>query len=433
MDAEPSDMAGDAIEIARLAAMDDLAFDRERDAAAERLGIRGETLDRQVAAARRAGRPRAQTNKPQIVLRAGALDQLATEGEGALIASRLPIFQRGESLVRPTFYDVFASDGRRTIAAGVREITAPALVDRLSRAAEWVRPMKRGDFGAADPPAMVASIILDRSGEWTFPSLAGVITTPTLRPDGTVLLEAGYDESTRFYHVPDPHLKLPPIPERPTIDDARRALALLDGLLENFPFVGPVDKAVALSMLLTPILRGAMAVAPLHAARASTAGTGKSFLADLAAAIATGQICPVSNVSHNPEETEKGLTGLILAGHPIVALDNVTGELGGSLLCQATERPLMRLRPLGTSDHITIENRATFFATGNNFRVRGDMTRRAVITDLDARMERPELRRFSFDPVKIVLAARGVYVVAALTIARAYLLGGVPVGCGTVN
>ena len=45
---------------------------------------------------------------------------------------------------------------------------------------------------------------------------------------------------------------------------------------------------------------------------------------------------------------------------------------------------------------------------------------------LDARQERPELREFKGDPVAEVLADRGRYVAAALTIVRAYIVAGRP-------
>ena len=52
--------------------------------------------------------------------------------------------------------------------------------------------------------------------------------------------------------------------------------------------------------------------------------------------------------------------GLLLAGYPIVSLDNVaTASRGGDLLCQAVERPLVRVRKLGGSDMYEIESRAT--------------------------------------------------------------------------
>jgi nitric oxide dioxygenase len=88
----------------------------------------------------------------------------------------------------------------------------------------------------------------------------------------------------------------------------------------------------------------------------------------------------------------------------VVSLDNVNGELGADLLSQAIERPFIRLRPLGESTIIEIESAATLCATGNNLRVRGDMVRRTLVCDLDAGIERPELRQFRSDPVTQVVA-----------------------------
>jgi putative DNA primase/helicase len=52
------------------------------------------------------------------------------------------------------------------------------------------------------------------------------------------------------------------------------------------------------------------------------------------------------------------------------------------------------------------------------------MTRRTLVSDLDAEEERPELRTFDFDPVERVLANRGKYVAAALTVVRAFVQSG---------
>jgi putative DNA primase/helicase len=206
----------------------------------------------------------------------------------------------------------------------------------------------------------------------------------------------------------DPGLIPAYIPDQPTGEDAQAALATLSSLLDEFPFVADVDRSVALSAMITPIVRGAVAVAPLHVIHASTAGTGKSYLVDTASAIATGRPCTVVAVSPKPEETEWRLVGLMLAAFPLISLDNVNGELGGDLLCQAVERPTVRVRRLGASDIFEIESRATFFATGNGLRVKGDMTRRTVISRLDAGVERPEQRQFTPSPVDDVIADREV-------------------------
>jgi putative DNA primase/helicase len=118
--------------------------------------------------------------------------------------------------------------------------------------------------------------------------------------------------------------------------------------------------------------------------------------------------------------------GLLLAGYPIVSIDNVNGELGGDLLCQATERPLIRLRPLGASTIIEIESCVSFFATGGNLRIRGDMVRRSLLAALDPQLERPELRIFKNDPAAMIQADRGRYVSTVLVIVRAYIAAGMP-------
>jgi putative DNA primase/helicase len=66
------------------------------------------------------------------------------------------------------------------------------------------------------------------------------------------------------------------------------------------------------------------------------------------------------------------------------------------------------------------------FATGNGIVLTGDMTRRVVLCSLDANVERPELRRFSGNPMAEVLKNRGHYIAAALTIVRAYIVAGCP-------
>ena len=59
-------------------------------------------------------------------------------------------------------------------------------------------------------------------------------------------------------------------------------------------------------------------------------------------------------------------------------------------------------------------------------RVRSDMVRRTLLSDLDTGMERPETRVFTSDPVATVLADRSRYVSACLLIVRAYLVAGQP-------
>ena len=58
---------------------------------------------------------------------------------------------------------------------------------------------------------------------------------------------------------------------------------------------------------------------PLHVASATTAGTGKSYLWDVASAIGVGQTC--NTISPGPKndeaEIEKRLVACVLAGYPL--------------------------------------------------------------------------------------------------------------------
>jgi putative DNA primase/helicase len=371
------------------------------------------------------GRPSTSSDdKPTIQIKAGALHLMATAAERVLISRGAPIYDRG-GLVKPVLEQVPASKGRRTSVACLVPVEEDMLVDHLSRAADWVKfDGRRNDWTPADPPRAVASTILSRRGEWGFAGLAGVITTPTLRPDGTILDTVGYDEETQLLLMSSP--PMPAIPDRPSKADAAEALTLLDGLLENFPFVDDASRSVALAALITPIVRGAMQAAPAVVARAPGPGTGKSYLIDLCSVLSTGEMAPVISPGRNEEEMEKRLGAVLQDGRVIIAIDNVNGPLGGDVLCQVIERPIVSVRVLGASKMPKIPNRACVFATGNNILIVGDMVRRIILCSLDAQMERPELRTFSTKPHEMILNDRGKYIAAALTIARAYVVAGFP-------
>jgi len=363
--------------------------------------------------------------KPNVVLRAGELHIIASQAERALKLSNAPFYIRGGVIVRPAVDALPGSSGTPVKVARLVAVQESGLIDHLSRVATWQKFDGRSQkMVPADPTAAVAATILSRDGEWTFPHLAGVITTPTLRPDGTILSEPGYDKTTHLLLIAPP--QLPAIPAKPTRADGLAALQLLDGLLDEFTFADDVSRSVALSALITPVVRGAMPVVPMHAIDAKAPGTGKSFLVDVVSTISAGERAPVLSIGRTEEETEKRLGAAIIEGQPLISLDNVNGELGGDFLCQMIERPIVAPRVLGKSLNKKVESRACTFATGNNIQIVGDMTRRALLCSLDANMERPELRTFNGNPVAAVLVNRAKYIAAALIVARSYSVAGSP-------
>jgi putative DNA primase/helicase len=208
--------------------------------------------------------------------------------------------------------------------------------------------------------------------------------------------------------------------------EAERAIKLLVGLLGDFPFVDAASRSVALSGLVTPVVRGACTCVPMHASTAPGAGSGKTYLWDVAAAIAVGDICPISPAGKNVEEMEKRLNSELLSGQTLVSIDNVNCALGGDTLCVSIERPAVNIRVLGYSVSKERRNRWTLFSSGVNLRLLDDVTRRVLLCRMDAGREDAVNREFGRNPFDEVMAARGRYIWAALTLVRAYMRAGQP-------
>jgi putative DNA primase/helicase len=125
-------------------------------------------------------------------------------------------------------------------------------------------------------------MLLARERRWEFQQVVGIIATPTLRPDGSLLDKPGYDPETRLYLWPG--VTLPPMPARPTKDDAIRALAVLKELFAEFSLKQKkptIDLSVALAGLLTALLRGSLPTSPVVLVAGDTPGVGKSYLVDV--------------------------------------------------------------------------------------------------------------------------------------------------------
>lgn len=256
-----------------------------------------------------------------------------------------------------------------------------------------------------------------------------IINTPTMRPDGTLLTEQGYDKKTQLWHKSAADAVLPPIPDAPTKSDAERALEFLDDLLSEFPFVDRgLDRSVAIAGIMTPVLRGAFPVAPLFFIAKPEAGTGASYFVRLVGMIATGQDATPLVASADPKELQKELSAKAFEGRPILNLNNLTFDLESALLCQMLTEGVVDIRPFGKNTQtVSCDCRSTtVFANGNNIRIVGDLVRRTVTCRMDAKAEQPELREFKHNPVELVKKNRGAYLAAVFTIARAFIAAGSP-------
>jgi hypothetical protein len=361
-------------------------------------------------------------NWPQIKVIPSELPRIVNEAEDALILLGEQFYQRGGMLVRPVTGTIVNKDGK-TEGWQLIPVVRPYLVETLCRSAQFVRMDARSKgWTAIDAPDKVASALLSRRGKWKLPVLNGIVQTPFLRVDGSLCEVPGYDPASQLLFKVDQ--AFPPIPQQPSREEALQALALLDGLIDTFPFISKADRSVALAAMLSTLDRRSMATAPLFAFNSPVAGTGKSKLVDLCSILATGRPMSVISQGYSEEEFVKCLSAALLAGDLAVSIDNCERELKSDFLCQVLTQPKLNIRILGLSNNVETPMNAMLFATGNNLIFSGDVIRRSLMCTMDAGCERPELRAFKTDVAGDAKERRGELVVAALTVLRAWHVSG---------
>jgi len=316
------------------------------------------------------------------------------------------------------------------VAAGrARPVSQDWLTDHMGRACEFYtrKTLPSGEIieAAEDAPLGVARAVLAKHGERGFKTLVAVVTAPTLRADGSVLDVPGHDaESGLLYYSDGP--SPPRVPANPTPADALDALRFLWRPFAQFPIVDDVARGVVLHGLLTAAIRAALPTAPGIALDAPAAGTGKTLLARCIGILATGTEPAVLPPADTDDETRKRLFAALREGARVLLWDNVREPLGCAALDAFLTAGTFSDRILGASETATLPNRAQFIATGNNLRLTGDTCRRVFLARLDAQSEQPYARDFDFDPAQQIERERLRYVVAALTIIRAFIVAGRP-------
>jgi hypothetical protein len=348
----------------------------------------------------------------------------ATDATLQALRDRGDLFDFGENAI------AYVAEGR------ARPVTQDWLGDHLGRVCEFYRlkPARGADSDEPpaempeDPPLPVIKSIMAKHGSRGFRKLTAVITAPTLRLDGSVIDRPGHDEASGLLYFCGEGAA-PIVPSNPSPADALAALKGLWEPFEKFPIVDAVSRGVLLHGLITAAVRASLPTAPGLGVDTPAAGTGKTLVARCVGILATGQDPAILPPADGDEETRKRLIAVLRDGARVVLWDNLREPLGCAALDSFLTAPTFSDRILGVSETVSLPNRAVFIATGNNLRLSGDTWRRVLVMRLDAECERPYARDFEFDPAQRVLQHRLAFVVAALTIVRAYFAAGRP-KCG---
>ena len=365
------------------------------------------------------------TSRPVIRLEAGKYHEIAEAAEVAIFAADLPMFDRGGILVTPVVAKARGADGQETKALALLQGTEPLAREFMGRTAVFERFDARSmAWVKTKPPRDIAELMLVRRGGWPFAQIHGVLAAPTLRPDGSLLATEGFDPATGLYvSAPAGYAagsRTADARRSPRCARAARRIAerisLVRSGLPRRRNVGADYAGRARGFSDKPAPR-------FH----RTDRRDRQVLRPRPRIRDRNRLpCAVQAQGADEEEYEKRIVATLIAGYPIMSLDNCTRPLRGAALCQLVERPLVEFRVLGKSMKLRARTARHGVCHGQQPPHRGGShaprgrraARRADGTAVPAGVQA--------QPVREIIADRGRYVSAALTIVRAYQVAGRP-------
>lgn len=337
-------------------------------------------------------------------------------------------YQRGGELVRvikrPAKKGSSANATHETtVIVGVEQAYLILTLTRLGNFIKFDGHSK--GIKAIDCTEKIARSVISKQ-EWPFlPVLHGITTIPTMRIDGSIIDEPGYDERSGLLFIPDDCI-VPKISENPTQAEIQQAKELLLDLLIEFPFENEASKSVVLAAILTALTRDAYPTAPIFAFTAPKMASGKSLLADIVSYILTGKRNNALPQAENEAEEKKRLLPLLFEGAKIACFDNIERPFGSAALCTITTQNTYKDRKLGASENKVVPTNITFLITGNNLIFSGDIVTRVVLCKLNPDVEHPEDRKFTKNLHTYIPEHRGQLIWAGLTVLCGFFAAGKP-------
>ena len=273
----------------------------------------------------------------------------------------------------------------------------------------------------ADPPPWLSKRLVAKRGERGLAEIRGIITAPTLRRDGSLLDKPGFDAATGLLLKPG---TWPSAPERPSCAEIKTAWQTLWLPFSEFPYVSDDDRAVAVTAILTAIIRRTLPMAPAFSFDAPTPSSGKTLLASCICELCGGETAVLGETDE--EEIRKALTAVLLDGAPAVLFDNVVGSFKSSTMQAFLTSERFSARILGITKLAKLVTNVFVAISGNNFLPVGDLWRRIMTCRIDPRTEAAHLRSFKLDALRHVRTHRQDMIAAGLTLLRAFIAAGAP-------
>lgn len=188
-----------------------------------------------------------------------------------------------------------------------------------------------------------------------------------------------------------------------------------------------VDRAIALSAILTAVVRPSLPLAPGYNVNATTIASGKSYLCGLFSSFASASFSSKTTYPKSSEDASKIMLSLLMKSPACIEFDDMDGNWKPySIIKTAFTAETVTERMLGVNKTVEVSTRALILGSGNNVFPERDLVRRVFTINLDPQMETPATRKYAGDPIADVCADRGEYVMAVINIIESFKKSDVP-------
>jgi len=313
----------------------------------------------------------------------------------------------------------------------VEPLEKGAFLDLLAGTAVMVTRSEDGEGNvketAAWPDPNVVMAVASRGKAFT--KLDQIQRAPFVRIDGTVVTTPGYDQESATLLALAEGLEVN-VADDPSPEGVAAAVAYLqEEWLGDFPFPTQADRANALALVLTPMIRGLCTLVPVAVVNGLQMGVGKNKFANCVSLVAIGEQATPLGYNRDGEEQRKVMTAVFRSGQTLMVWDECH-HLEGEHFARAITSPTYSDRVLGGSIMVNFPNRATWVTLGNSVRVEGDMMRRVYQIAMRTDSPNPQDRASSSfrhpDIEGWTLANRATILAALLTLVRAWYAAGRP-------
>lgn len=286
----------------------------------------------------------------------------------------------------------------------VSPYTPMGLGSRITHTCTIMRFSATGNTTQVECPTEISTLMLAETAK-QFPRLNGIVQWPMVVNKKIVGFDETYDAATGLVFVIPEGLDLSGVSG--SKKEAEAAWKWLrDVALDEFPFATDRDQAAALALLLTFMQRRGMASAPAFLVTAPLQGSGKTALIQFASRAVHGRTSSASSLSLVAEEQRKTITAALMSNPPSLFFDNLKQgtSFDSAELAVAMTSGEWEDRKLGSTERLTLPNRAVWCFTGNNVTLTNDLKRRFITVRMipasKAHFERKFKRNIDMWPVE---------------------------------